>query len=148
LEIITGKVIEQARIEVIEEHENELQWHHVSDYELRRDNDLIEVQRLDMERQRKIKEQKMRDTQQELRKKNNAMTEKRLVGRSIAKSLLMPLKNSTLSVMREAGMLKTHDDEYIEAALVPSLYTGAHTCIQSNATVSKIITCNCIRKAL
>jgi Radial spoke protein 3 len=134
-------VLEQARIEVIEEYENDLQMQHISEYEIRRDNDLIEVQRLDMERQRKQKEQKMRDTQQELRKKNNAMTEKRLIGRTIAKSLLVPLKHSTMSVMRDAGMMKTQDDEYIESALVPSLYTGAQAFIESKTTVSKIITC-------
>ena len=134
-------MLEQARIEVIEEYENDLQMQHISDYEIRRDNDLIEVQRLDMERQRKQKEQRMRDTQQELRKKNNAMTEKRLIGRTIAKSLLMPLKNSTMSVMRDAGMMKTQDDVYIESALVPSLYTGAQAFIESKTTVSKIITC-------
>ena len=136
-------MLEQARIEVIEEYENELQLQHISDYEIRRDNDLIEVQRLDMERQRKIKEQNMRNAQQELRKKNNAITEKRLIGRTVAKSLLMPLKHSTLSVMRDAGMMKTQDDEYIESALVPSLYTGAQAFIESKATVSKIITCIC-----
>jgi len=43
LEVLTGKIIEQARIEVLEEFETELIKTHRKMHSLKRDNDLMET---------------------------------------------------------------------------------------------------------
>ena len=60
LEVLTGKIIEQARIEVLEEFETELIKTHRKMHSLKRDNDLMETQRLEMEHLRREKERNMR----------------------------------------------------------------------------------------
>ena len=142
IEVITGKIIQQARIEVIEEYETDVSIQNKNAYYLKRDNDLIETQRLEVEHLRREKELKMRNSQQEARKKTNIDSEKKLISRVVAKSIIGPLKNATISLIKEAGILTTRNDQYIQSNLVPSLYVGAQNNITSKEATIYTIDCN------
>lgn len=68
LQVLVGKALELARIEVIEEHERDLLAKMKANYKMRREAMLLETQRVEHERERRVAEIERRRLQDSLQR--------------------------------------------------------------------------------
>lgn len=64
LQVLVGKALEQARIEVIEQHENQVLAKHNANYKQKREAILMQTQRVEARQQRRNDEIDRRNLQQ------------------------------------------------------------------------------------
>ena len=88
LQVLVGKSIEHARIEVIEEYENGILNKHKADYQQVREAELMETQRLEEMRTRRNDEIDRRNMQMRIAKNNKQLAEKKILSRLYAKEFL------------------------------------------------------------
>lgn len=96
LQVLVGKSIEHARIEVIEEFEAKVLADHKKKFVQLKEAELMETQRLEAARERKNDEIDRRNLQMRTTKTQLIMTEKRLIARRFAKRFLTSFKRDTL----------------------------------------------------
>jgi len=122
LQVLVGKSIEHARIEVIEEYEARVLKAHKKKWLQLKEAELMYTQRLEEARQRKNDEIDRRNLQQRTSKNNDIGTEKKLIARLFAKDFLKAFKKDTLHVMRDLGALRRPVDLSVGATFVPQMY--------------------------
>lgn len=81
LQVLVGKSIEHARIEVIEEYENDILKKHKAEYQQVREAELMETQRLEELRARRNDEVDRRNMQMRIAKSQTQFAEKKLIAR-------------------------------------------------------------------
>ncbi|XP_066492517.1 radial spoke head protein 3 homolog B-like [Tiliqua scincoides] len=119
LEVLVGKTIEQALLEVMEEEElANLRAHQRAYLELRR-AELAEVQRLEEQerRHREEKERRKRQQMQALQKEKE--TSEKIAARAFAQRYLSDLIPSVFGSLRESGYFYDPVERDIEAGFVP-----------------------------
>ncbi|NXI65803.1 RSPH3 protein, partial [Anseranas semipalmata] len=123
LEVLIGKTIEQALLEVMEEEELARLWAHQRAYAELRNAELAEVQRLE-EQDRRYREEKERRKQQQMQmlQKQKETTEK-IAARAFAKRYLTDLIPSVFNNLRESGFFYDPIERDIETEFLPWLMT-------------------------
>ncbi|NWI63236.1 RSPH3 protein, partial [Todus mexicanus] len=123
LEVLIGKTIEQALLEVMEEEELAQLRAHQRAYAELRNAELAEVQRLE-EQDRRYREEKERRKRQhiELLKKQKETTEK-IAARAFAQRYLADLVPSVFNNLRESGFFYNPVERDIETEFLPWLMT-------------------------
>lgn len=106
LQVLVGKSIEHARVEVLEDHENANIKRHKAEYQQVREAELMETQRLEEMRGRKNDEIDRRNMQIRIAKNQTQLAEKKLISRRYAKDFLASFKKSTLTKMVDLGVLR------------------------------------------
>jgi hypothetical protein len=122
LQVLVGKSIEHARVEVIEEHEAKLLAEHKVRYFQMKEAELMETQRLEEGRARKNDEIDRRNLQMRTAKTQLVATERRLIARNFAKDFLKTFKRDTLQIMVDVGTLRRPKDLSEGQIYVPQLY--------------------------
>jgi hypothetical protein len=132
LQVLVGKSIEHARIEVIEQYEDlELQKHKRRFLQLK-EAELMETQRLEEARGRKNDEIDRRNLQQRTAKNSQVQSEKKVVARSFAKDFLRYFKRDTMNVLVDLGALRRPDQLSIGTTFVPQLYNQIKNDMQNH----------------
>ena len=132
LQVLVGKSIEHARIEVIEQYEDlELQKHKRRFLQLK-EAELMETQRLEEARGRKNDEIDRRNLQQRTAKNSQVQSEKKVVARSFAKDFLRFFKRDTMNVLVDLGALRRPDQLSIGTTFVPQLYNQIKNDMQNH----------------
>ena len=122
LQVLVGKSIEHARIEVIEDFEaTQLSKHKKKFFQLK-EAELMETQRLEEARFRKNYEVDRRNLQLRTTKNSMIAAEKKVIARVFAKGFLKRFKRDTLQTLVDMGALRRPRDLDVGAIYVPQLY--------------------------
>ena len=127
LQVLVGKSIEHARIEVIEEYEGAILRKHNKEWQQVKEAELMETQRLEDARQRRNAEVDRRMMQMRLAKAQMINDEKRQISRGFAKSFLRTFKRDTLKVLIDQGALRRPKDLFMGTRFVPRLYNQVYS---------------------
>ena len=110
LEVLVGKAIEHAKMEVIEEFEVEQLREAKSKYKQVREAELVETQRLEAARTRKMNEITRRALQQKMVMATGIIKDKKELSRTAARQYMKFLKRDTLDLMSDLGVLRSRQD--------------------------------------
>lgn len=133
LQVLVGKAIEHARIEVIEEYEARLLKEHKVRFLQLKEAELMETQRLEEARSRKNDEIDRRNLQSRTTKNFSIALEKKRIARTFAKDFLKSFKKDTLKMMIDIGTLRKPSELSVGLTYVPMLYKQ----IQSDINMHK-----------
>lgn len=125
LEVLVGKTLQTAMLEVMEEEELAAIRRRQDQFEEERNAELLEVQRLEAEAARKFAEKKRRLAQEQLRKKLQAALKEKVAARSFAKNYLAEMNAAVFGQLEAEGAFYDPVKAEIEAAFLPWLFDGA-----------------------
>lgn len=122
LDVMVGKTLEQAMLEVLQEEEVELMRQQQMEFEQRRKEEVLESQRLEAAEKRKFEEKERRKRQEIARIRREKETREKLTARMFAKSFLTNLEHKVFARLQDEGWF--HDGVEREVALdfMPWLY--------------------------
>ena len=120
--MLVGKSLEQARIEVIEAHENAVLAMHNAKYKQKREAMLVQTQRVEARQNRHNDEIDRRNLQQRVNQVLSDGSEKREMARVMAKQYLRFFKRDTLKQLVDIGLLRCKKAYSMGSHFVPALY--------------------------
>lgn len=88
LQVLVGKAIEHAQIEVIEDDEKVELARHKRMFQQLKEGELMETQRMEASRKRRIDETERRNLQQRTAKNQRIWAERKVIARGLAKEFL------------------------------------------------------------
>ncbi|KAG5475801.1 hypothetical protein CUR178_03514 [Leishmania enriettii] len=103
LEVLVGKTLEQAMLEVMQEEELELLRQQQIEFEQRRKEELLETQKLEAEERRKFEEKERRKKQEVERIQREKETREKLQARQFAKAYMSNMENRVFSRLQDEG---------------------------------------------
>lgn len=122
LDVLVGKTLEQAMLEVMQEEEIEAMRRQQMDFEQRRKEEVLEMQRLEAEEKRKFEEKERRKKQEVARIRRERETREKLCARMFAKSFLVNLDNRVFARLEDEGWFFDAVERDVELDFVPWLY--------------------------
>eukprot|EP00038_Savillea_parva_P007865 m.173014 g.173014 ORF g.173014 m.173014 type:complete len:481 (+) comp13625_c0_seq1:112-1554(+) len=143
LEVLVGKTIEQAMMEVMEEEELDRLRDHQIKFEELRNAELIETQRLEEQARRRREEKNRRLHQQAEVALAEKEASKRIAARSFAQSYLSGLVPSVFQNLEDGGYFYDAQEREVESEFIPWLLDGVDselaTFTRSRALLDDII---------
>lgn len=121
LEVMVGKTLEQAMLEVMEEEELELLRMQQLEFEQRRKEELLEAQRLESMEKRKFEEKERRMKQEMERIQREKETREKLQARQFAKVYMSNLENRVFSRLQDEGWFSDRVLNEVELEFMPWL---------------------------
>ncbi|NXN65178.1 RSPH3 protein, partial [Himantopus himantopus] len=151
LEVLIGKTVEQALLEVMEEEELAQLWAHQRAYAELRNAELAEVQRLE-EQDRRYREEKERRKLQHMQmlQKQKETTEK-IAARAFAQHYLADLIPSVFNNLRDSGFFYDPIERDIETEFLPWLMTEVEETLERKIlgrTMLDFLICSVVEKRL
>jgi hypothetical protein len=122
LEVIVGKSLEHARMEVLEEYEIELMKKHKRTFTQKRDAELIEVQRLQAEFNRRKQEDDRRKLQARTQRELKRIAHEKFVCRLTSKRLLSNIRLEVSSKLEDFGVFKDMAETGLHDQYLPWLF--------------------------
>ena len=122
LQVLVGKSLEQARIEVIEQYENQVLASHNARYKQQREAMLVQTQRVEARQTRRNDETDRRNLQQRVNSVLTDAKEKRDIARTMSKQFLRYFKCDTLQTLTDMGLLRNRKEFSMGTHFVPALY--------------------------
>jgi len=107
LQVLVGKSLEHARIEVIEEDEAQQLAKAKAVYKQKKEASLVETQRLEAARKRRDEELDRRNLQEQLQHKLAVWREKKEYARNAALKYLKFLKRDKMEELKDQGLLRS-----------------------------------------
>ncbi|KEG09948.1 putative radial spoke protein 3 [Trypanosoma grayi] len=121
LDVMVGKTLEQAMLEVLQEEELELLRQQQLEFEQRRKEELLEAQRLEAREKRLFEEKERRKKQEAERIKREKETREKLQARQFAKVYLMNLENRVFARLQDEGWFRDRVLHEVEFDFFPWL---------------------------
>jgi|UniRef100_A0A7S4GDR1 hypothetical protein len=121
LEVMVGKTLEQAMLEVMQEEELEAMRQHQLQYEQRRKEELMETQRLEAAEQRRYDEKERRKKQEVERLRKEKETREKLASRLYATQFLRNLENQVFGRLEDEGWFYDGVEREVETEFYPWL---------------------------
>lgn len=121
LEVMVGKTLEQAMLEVMQEDELELLRQQQLEFEQRRKEELLEAQRLESMEKRKFEEKERRKKQEMERIQREKETREKLQARQFAKVYMTNLENRVFSRLQDEGWFSDRVLNEVELEFMPWL---------------------------
>eukprot|EP00357_Protocruzia_adherens_P016559 CAMPEP_0115034536 /NCGR_PEP_ID=MMETSP0216-20121206/40720_1 /TAXON_ID=223996 /ORGANISM="Protocruzia adherens, Strain Boccale" /LENGTH=700 /DNA_ID=CAMNT_0002413461 /DNA_START=34 /DNA_END=2136 /DNA_ORIENTATION=+ len=122
LQVLTNKILEQSRMEVLEEEELSAMRKHQREFEQLREAELMETQRLEAAELRRADEIERRKLQHNQRQLKNVDAHKKIISRLISKSYLSKLKVNTVQLLQDQGFFRDSFVMGVHDQFVPWLY--------------------------
>lgn len=122
LQVFVGKALELAQIEAIETFENMELAKHKRLFLQMKEAELMETQRMEAARKRRMDESERRNLQQRTNKTQKIYAEKKVLSRLAAKEFLFLFKRDTLKVMVDEGTLRKPREYSIFGSFLPQLF--------------------------
>lgn len=123
LDVMVGKTLEQAMLEVMQEEEIELLRQQQLEFEQRRKEEILEAQRLEAAEKRKFEEKERRKKQEVARIQREKETREKLRARQFAKTYLTNLENRVFSRLQDEGWFRDNVAHEVELEFYPWLLT-------------------------
>jgi radial spoke head protein 3 len=143
LDVLVGKTVEQALMEVMEEEELALLRKHQEEFETIRNAELAETQRLEEEERRRREERERRLAQEKEMRRKELETRDKIAARAFAVRYLETLVPSVLGTLEDAGFFFDPVEREIETGFMPWLYARAAeeqaNIVRSRALLDSII---------
>lgn len=139
LEVIVGKSLEHARMEVLEEYEIELMRKHRRDYTQKRDAELIEVQRMEAEFIRREQEDGRRKLQARTQRELKKSAHQKYVCRITAKRFLSNIRFDVSKKLVDVGVFKDPEITSMQDQFIPWVIESMQGSLVKNAAVSEIL---------
>eukprot|EP00992_Anisonema_acinus_P011265 TRINITY_DN7273_c0_g1_i1.p1 TRINITY_DN7273_c0_g1~~TRINITY_DN7273_c0_g1_i1.p1 ORF type:complete len:328 (-),score=104.14 TRINITY_DN7273_c0_g1_i1:75-1058(-) len=121
LEVMVGKTLEQAMLEVMQEEELEAMRQQQLQYEQRRKEELMETQRLEAAERRKYEEKERRKKQEMERLRREKDTREKLASRLFAQQFLKNLENRVFGRLEDEGWFYDTVQREVETQFFPWL---------------------------
>lgn len=121
LEVMVGKTLEQAMLEVMQEDELELLRQQQLEFEQRRKEELLEAQRLEGMERRKFEEKERRKKQEMEGIRREKETREKLQARQFAKVYMGNLENRVFSRLQDEGWFSDRVLNEVELEFMPWL---------------------------
>jgi radial spoke head protein 3 len=121
LDVMVGKTLEQAMLEVMQEEEIELLRQQQLEFEQRRKEEILEAQRLEAAEKRKFEEKERRKKQEVARIQREKETREKLRARQFAKAYLTNLENRVFSRLQDEGWFRDNVAHEVELEFYPWL---------------------------
>ena len=122
LDVMVGKTLEQAMLEVLQEEEVELMRHQQMEFEQRRQEEVLESQRLEAAEKRKFEEKERRKKAELARITREKETRNKLCARMFAKGFLNNLENRVFARLEDEGWFHDEIEREVELELMPWLF--------------------------
>ena len=106
LETLLAKVLDGGRMELFEEEELQLALGKKRDFELRRNAQLAQVQKLEDNERRLQEEKERRGLQYQSQQQQREFAERKLMGRVLSKQLLQHLRNNSHAMLTQQGFFQ------------------------------------------
>ncbi|NXA84093.1 RSPH3 protein, partial [Thryothorus ludovicianus] len=130
LEVLVGKTVEQALLEVMEEEELAQLWSHQRAFAELRNAEFAELQRLE-EQDRRIREEKERRRQEHLEKlEKQKETAEKIAARAFAQRYLADLIPSVFNNLHDSGFFYDPVERDIETEFLPWLMSEVEETLQ------------------
>jgi len=123
LEVMVGKTLEQAMLEVMQEEELEAMRQQQLQYEQRRKEELMETQRLEAAEQRRYEEKERRKKQEVERLRREKETREKLASRLFATSFLKNIEGQVYARLEDEGWFYDSVEREVETEFFPWLMT-------------------------
>ena len=122
LQVLVGKALEAAHIEALEIMEQRQLKEHKRVWLQVKEGELVDTQRVEAARKRRIDESDRRNLQQRTAKNQRIWAERKVLARQMSKDYLLVFKRDTLQQMVEQGTLRRPRDFALGTIFVPQLY--------------------------
>ena len=139
LEVIVGKTLEHARMEVLEEFEIELIRKHHRDFTQRRDAELIEVQRMEAEFIRREQEDIRRKLQARTQRELKKSAHQKYVCRITSKRFLSNIRFDASKRLMDLGVFKDPEVTSLNDQLIPWVIESMQSSLVKRVAVSEIL---------
>lgn len=147
LEILVGKTVEQALMEVMEEEELENMKRHQREFAQKRNAELAETQRLEAEERRRFEEKERRKQQERERLAKEQQTKEKLASAAFAKSFLRNMETKVFTELEEEGFFFDQVEREIETDFMPWLVEQVQSNLQKRRSAKAVVD-SMIRDAL
>jgi hypothetical protein len=122
LDVMVGKTLEQAMLEVLQEEEVELMRQQQMEFEQRRKEEVLESQRLEAAEKRKFEEKERRKRQEVARIRREKETREKLCARMYSKSFLTNLEHKVFARLQDEGWFHDGVEREVTLEFMPWLY--------------------------
>lgn len=139
LEVITGKILEHARMEVLEEYEIELMRKHKRNFTQKRDAELIEVQRLQAEFNRRKHEDDRRKLQARTQRELKRIAHEKFVCRLTSKRFLSNIRFNVSQKLLDLGVFKDPAETGVHDQYLPWLVDTMQSTLFKQSAVEEIL---------
>ena len=139
LDVMVGKTLEQAMLEVMQEEELELLRQQQLEFEQRRKEELLEAQRLEAAEKRKFEEKERRKKQEVARIQREKETREKLRARQFAKSYLTNLENRVFSRLQDEGWFRDNVAHEVELEFYPWLLSEMEKELEKNRKARSLV---------
>uniref|UniRef100_A0A803VZG5 Radial spoke head 3 n=1 Tax=Ficedula albicollis TaxID=59894 RepID=A0A803VZG5_FICAL len=141
LEVLVGKTVEQALLEVMEEEELVQLWSHQRAFAELRNAEFAELQRLE-EQDRRIREEKERRRLEHLEKlRKQKETAEKIAARAFAQRYLADLIPSVFNNLHESGFFYDPVERDIETEFLPWLMSEVEETLQKKVLGRMMLDC-------
>lgn len=147
LEVLVGKSIQMAMMELMEEEELEAIRAQQAKFEEQRNAELAEVQRLEAEARRKHVEKENRLQQEQARKAARQQLEEKIAARGFAKQYLLEMHSRVFDNLHEAGYFYDPVRKEVEDMYMPDML-GKVDSIAANIQTARTMADELIRQML
>lgn len=134
LEVLIGKTLEQAQMEVMEEEELDRLRDHQREFESLRAAEMAEVQRLEEQAARREEEKEKRLEEQRQAVLQQKSTAEKIAARAFAHSYLSELVPSVFSSLSDGGFFYDRQEREIESQFIPWLMSSVEENLSTTAT--------------
>eukprot|EP00758_Cryptobia_borreli_P006258 Tbor_TRINITY_DN5102_c1_g5::TRINITY_DN5102_c1_g5_i1::g.26338::m.26338 len=121
LDVLVGKTMEQAMLEVLQEEELEALRRQQNEFEQRRKEEMLETQKLEAQERRKYEEKERRKKQEVARIQREKETREKLKSRMFAKAFLTNLENHVFARLEDEGWFYDNVHREVELDFFPWL---------------------------
>lgn len=143
LDVMVGKTLEQAMLEVLQEEELEAMRAQQSQFEQRRKEEVLETQRLEAQERRKYEEKDRRKKQEAARIQREKATREKLKSRLHAKAFHTNLESHVFAKLQDEGWFHDPVRTEVELGFMPWVMAEAEKeldkCRQARALVDLLI---------
>ena len=124
LEVLIGKTLQSAMLELMQEEELDAIRHQQYEFETIRDAELAEVKRLEAESLRKFQEKERRVTQAKQRQEDRQKLNEKITAKSFAIQLLSDLQLDVFDSLEKEGFFYDPIEKEINELYLPNLFTS------------------------
>lgn len=148
LDVLVGKTLETALLEVLQEDELAAIRSRQEEFESIRNAELAEVQRLEAEVKRRQAEKSRRVEQERARVKHAGEVQQKVAASAFARSYLSSLRSNVLQTLEEVGYFYDPRRREIESLVMPEIYAALEERTVARDVVARSLTDALISQAL
>jgi radial spoke head protein 3 len=124
LEVLVGRTIHVSVLELIQQEEFETMRRAQIEFELVRNLELAELQRMQAERRRKTQEKERRQSQEQQRRAERVQIDQKVTAQELSRNYLSAVHDTVLETLQEEGCFYDPIKQEIEESILGSLLTG------------------------